>query len=157
MPVLQFKGKTAIECYHHTVSHHTLEFDVKLSSDGHPVVIHDQTVDRTTDGHGKVNELTLAQLKALDACKPFALAPVPPDLPFTLSVGFGDVRPRSVLVVPLCSRGEEVAPADKLMYCQKPLQPTELKQLAQALTTKWAAEWNLHTARTRLHGCVRHL
>jgi len=31
MPVLQFKGKTAIECYHHTVAHHTLEFDSKLS------------------------------------------------------------------------------------------------------------------------------
>ena len=31
MPVLQFKGKTAIECYHHTVPRHTLEFDNKLS------------------------------------------------------------------------------------------------------------------------------
>lgn len=31
MPVLQFKGKTAIECYHHTVPHHTLEFDSNLS------------------------------------------------------------------------------------------------------------------------------
>jgi DNA modification methylase len=31
MPVLQFKGKTAIENYHHTVAHHTLEFDSKLS------------------------------------------------------------------------------------------------------------------------------
>ena len=31
MPVLQFKGKTAIECYHHTVPHHALEFDAKLS------------------------------------------------------------------------------------------------------------------------------
>ena len=31
MPVLQFKGKTAIENYHHTVAHHTLEFDAKLS------------------------------------------------------------------------------------------------------------------------------
>ena len=31
MPVLQFKGKTAIESYHHTVPHHTLEFDAKLS------------------------------------------------------------------------------------------------------------------------------
>ena len=30
MPVLQFKGKTAIECYHHTVPHHTQEFDSKL-------------------------------------------------------------------------------------------------------------------------------
>ena len=31
MPVLQFKGKAAIESYHHTVPHHTLEFDPKLS------------------------------------------------------------------------------------------------------------------------------
>jgi adenine-specific DNA-methyltransferase len=31
MPVLQFKGKTAIECYHHTIPHHTLEFDSELS------------------------------------------------------------------------------------------------------------------------------
>lgn len=34
MPVLQFKGKTAIESYHHTVPHHTLEFDPKLSALG---------------------------------------------------------------------------------------------------------------------------
>jgi glycerophosphoryl diester phosphodiesterase len=44
-----------------------IEFDVKLSADGQVVVIHDQTVDRTTDGHGKVRRLTLAQLRALDA------------------------------------------------------------------------------------------
>jgi adenine-specific DNA-methyltransferase len=31
MPVLQFKGKTAIESYHHTVPHHILDFDAKLS------------------------------------------------------------------------------------------------------------------------------
>jgi adenine-specific DNA-methyltransferase len=31
MPVIQFKGKTAIESYHHTIPHHTLEFDPKLS------------------------------------------------------------------------------------------------------------------------------
>ena len=31
MPVLQFKGKTAIECYHHTIPHHTLEFDSDFS------------------------------------------------------------------------------------------------------------------------------
>ena len=31
MPVLQFKGKTAVETYHHTVPHHRLEFDAKLS------------------------------------------------------------------------------------------------------------------------------
>lgn len=31
MPTLQFKGKTAVECHHHTVAHHTLELDPKLS------------------------------------------------------------------------------------------------------------------------------
>src|SRR6266550_4309465 len=31
MPLLQFKGKSAIETYHHTVPHHALEFDEKLS------------------------------------------------------------------------------------------------------------------------------
>ncbi|EHK2888008.1 phage tail protein [Vibrio parahaemolyticus] len=44
-----------------------VEFDVQLSSDKHWVVMHDSTVDRTTDGTGPVNALTLAQLKALDA------------------------------------------------------------------------------------------
>ena len=29
MPVLQFKGKTAVENYHHTVPHHRLEFDAQ--------------------------------------------------------------------------------------------------------------------------------
>ena len=31
MPVLQFKGRTAVECYHHTVPHHVLKCDPKLS------------------------------------------------------------------------------------------------------------------------------
>ena len=44
------------------------ELDVHMSLDGELVVIHDETVDRTTDGTGLVRDLTLAQLKALDAC-----------------------------------------------------------------------------------------
>jgi glycerophosphoryl diester phosphodiesterase len=44
-----------------------LEFDVRLSSDGEVVVIHDPTVDRTTDGTGSVERMTLAELKSLDA------------------------------------------------------------------------------------------
>ena len=43
------------------------ELDVHMSRDGELVVIHDETVDRTTDGTGLVRELTLAQLKELDA------------------------------------------------------------------------------------------
>lgn len=44
-----------------------VELDVHMTLDGELVVIHDDTVDRTTDGHGKVCGFTLAQLKALDA------------------------------------------------------------------------------------------
>ena len=31
MPTLQFKGKSAVEVYHHTIPHHILDFDAKLS------------------------------------------------------------------------------------------------------------------------------
>jgi len=44
-----------------------LELDVHFSSDGHLVVIHDDTVDRTTDGSGPVTSRSLAALTALDA------------------------------------------------------------------------------------------
>lgn len=44
-----------------------VEFDVRLSADRVPVVFHDDTLDRCTDGSGPVAALTLAQLKHLDA------------------------------------------------------------------------------------------
>lgn len=44
-----------------------VEFDVHVSADGVPVIIHDPTVDRTTDGRGAVASMTVAQLQALDA------------------------------------------------------------------------------------------
>jgi glycerophosphoryl diester phosphodiesterase len=44
-----------------------LDIDVHMSKDGHLVAIHDATVDRTTNGHGRVDELTLSELQQLDA------------------------------------------------------------------------------------------
>ncbi|MDT0321325.1 glycerophosphodiester phosphodiesterase [Streptomyces millisiae] len=44
-----------------------IELDLHLSKDGELVVIHDATVDRTTDGTGQVRDLTLAELRGLDA------------------------------------------------------------------------------------------
>lgn len=44
-----------------------IELDVMLSRDKELVVIHDSTVDRTTDGSGKVAEIPLAALRELDA------------------------------------------------------------------------------------------
>ncbi|MFW5745231.1 MAG: glycerophosphodiester phosphodiesterase [Spirochaetota bacterium] len=44
-----------------------LEMDVHATSDGVPVVIHDDAVDRTTNGSGLVKEMTFSQLRDLDA------------------------------------------------------------------------------------------
>jgi glycerophosphoryl diester phosphodiesterase len=51
-----------------------IELDVHLSIDRVPVVIHDFSVDRTTDGTGLVSSLTLAELKRLDAGSSFGAA-----------------------------------------------------------------------------------
>ncbi len=42
-----------------------IEFDVRLTGDGHAVVMHDAGVDRTTDGAGLVMDLPLAQVRSL--------------------------------------------------------------------------------------------
>ena len=44
-----------------------VELDVQLTRDGRLAVIHDETLDRTTNGHGRVRDFTLADLKKLDA------------------------------------------------------------------------------------------
>ncbi|GMV92248.1 MAG: glycerophosphoryl diester phosphodiesterase [Candidatus Hydrogenedentota bacterium] len=44
-----------------------IEFDVQLSKDGELVIMHDGTLDRTTDGTGAVSDLTFTELRALDA------------------------------------------------------------------------------------------
>lgn len=44
-----------------------IELDVQMTKDGELVVIHDTTVDRTTNGTGKVSDLTLEEIRQLDA------------------------------------------------------------------------------------------
>ncbi|RZN37666.1 MAG: glycerophosphodiester phosphodiesterase [Methanophagales archaeon ANME-1-THS] len=56
--------KRAFECHADAV-----EIDVRVSKDHHLVVIHDDTLERTTNGSGKVCEQTLDQLRRLDAGK----------------------------------------------------------------------------------------
>ncbi|MCX8065362.1 MAG: glycerophosphodiester phosphodiesterase family protein [Candidatus Hydrogenedentes bacterium] len=46
---------------------HMIEFDVRMTKDGHLVLMHDETVDRTTNGKGKVSELTSHEIYSLDA------------------------------------------------------------------------------------------
>lgn len=83
-----------------------LEFDLHLSRDGMPVVLHDATLDRTTDATGPVRERTVRELAAVDAGARFGaergtpyraqgigvptledvLAAVPPDLPLIVEL-----------------------------------------------------------------------
>jgi glycerophosphoryl diester phosphodiesterase len=44
-----------------------IEFDVKLTGDGQVIVLHDQTLDRTTDGHGPVDDCSMREIRKLDA------------------------------------------------------------------------------------------
>jgi glycerophosphoryl diester phosphodiesterase len=45
-----------------------IEMDVQLTKDSVPVIMHDVTVDRTTNGTGVVNDMTLEQIRQLDDC-----------------------------------------------------------------------------------------
>jgi glycerophosphoryl diester phosphodiesterase len=44
----------------------TIEIDVVLTAEGEPIVLHDRTLDRTTDGHGFAADLGLEQIRSLD-------------------------------------------------------------------------------------------
>ena len=46
-----------------------IEFDVALTKDNHAILMHDATVDRTTNGKGRVADLTFAEIRKLDAGK----------------------------------------------------------------------------------------
>ncbi|MGC3995412.1 MAG: glycerophosphodiester phosphodiesterase [Propionicimonas sp.] len=73
-----------------------VEFDVQLTADGELVVIHDETVERTTSGNGHVNSFSLAQLQRLDASagiEGFAGVPIP-----TLAEVLDVVAPSGVLL-----------------------------------------------------------
>ena len=51
----------------HAHGYRMVELDVKLSGDGVPFLLHDDTLDRTTDGHGRADALTWSELSKLDA------------------------------------------------------------------------------------------
>ncbi|MFD3532812.1 glycerophosphodiester phosphodiesterase [Streptomyces sp. NPDC058664] len=70
-----------------------IENDVQPSEDGVPYVLHDPTVDRTTDGTGPIRSLTSAQLDTLDAGSWFAPAYAGVRVP-TLAAQLADLRQR---------------------------------------------------------------
>lgn len=50
-----------------TLTADQIEFDVHMTKDGQLVIIHDSTVDRTTDGSGSIADMTFEEVRALDA------------------------------------------------------------------------------------------
>ena len=75
-----------------------VEFDVRTTADGVPVVIHDRTVDRTTDGSGHVWDLTLDEIRALDAGSWFSPAYAGVRVPL-LAEALDLLRPRPELLL----------------------------------------------------------
>jgi glycerophosphoryl diester phosphodiesterase len=77
-----------------------LELDVRLTQDGQAVILHDPTVDRTTDGRGEIVRLTLAEVKRLDAGVKFDPAYAGERIPTVLEL-LRAVGPSAVLLLEL--------------------------------------------------------
>ncbi|MFD1738952.1 glycerophosphodiester phosphodiesterase [Bacillus salitolerans] len=82
-----------------------IEIDVQLSKDGIPVVIHDFTLERTTNGVGPVHDLTLQQLQRLDAGSWFSPVFIDERIP-SLSEVLHAVKGRCKLNIELKTAGD---------------------------------------------------
>ena len=69
-----------------------VEFDIQLTRDGEVVVIHDETIDRTSDGHGYVKDFTLHEIKKFNVNKKGITQPLFMEIP-TLSEVFALLKP----------------------------------------------------------------
>jgi len=94
-----------------------IELDVTLTLDRKLVVIHDETLDRTTNGHGRVADHTLARLKALDAgswfADRFAGEPIP-----TLAEVLAQVAGRAAVNIEIKPEAYEAHHPDDAVECQ---------------------------------------
>lgn len=106
-----------------------IEVDVHLSADGIPILMHDDSVDRTTDGRGTVASLTLSELRELDAgarspFEAFRGEKVP-----TLAEALEVSRGRALLVI-------EIKPPD--------IEEAVLEVVRHAEALDWAMIWSFH-------------
>lgn len=69
--------ENTLQAFEHAVSLGAdgIELDVQLTRDGEVVVIHDETLERTTTGSGSIHSHTFAELRTLDAGSWFSLSP----------------------------------------------------------------------------------
>lgn len=114
------------------------ELDCTLTRDSRLLVIHDDTLDRTTDGKGPVRDKTLAELKQLDAGRWFSEAYAGEKLP-TLEESLDLAKGRIGVYVELKDMGGTVAAAQRLL---------EAAGTANRLTPALARTWHEIIART---------
>lgn len=93
-----------------------VEMDLHISRDGEVVVIHDETLDRTTDGVGSIADLTLEEIRRRDAGKKFAPAFLGERVPtlrevIDLTKASGNARVRLDLEIKF-GKGQEAQPED---------------------------------------------
>jgi glycerophosphoryl diester phosphodiesterase len=118
-----------------------IEIDVHCSADRVPVLIHDATVDRTTNGSGAVADMTLAQLRALDAGSQtfegrFAGERIP-----TLAETLDLTRGRCLLIIEIKAEGIERevievigdAAGDVMSWSFRPDVAARMRELAPAI------------------------
>jgi len=74
-----------------------VELDIQLTKDGEVVVIHDETVDRTSNGHGYVKDKTLSELKKLNFNKRGITPPLTMEIP-TLAEVLELLKPTSLKI-----------------------------------------------------------
>ena len=106
-----------------------IEIDVHLSADGIPVLMHDDSVDRTSDGRGTVASLTLAELRELDASARSPFATFRGEKVPTLAEALDLTRGRALLVI-------EIKPPD--------IEKEVLEVVRRAGALDWAMIWSFH-------------
>ena len=134
-----------------------MELDVHLTRDGHVIVFHDETLERTTNGHGQVKDHTLAELQQLDAGYNFSpddgktfpfrgqgvtisrLTEVLRDLPqirFTVEIKQKEppIEEQTIAVIQECGVADTV-----VLASEHDAVVTRVRSLAPAITTNCAA------------------
>jgi glycerophosphoryl diester phosphodiesterase len=106
-----------------------IEVDVHLSADGIPVLIHDDSVDRTMDGRGAVASLTLAELREFDASARSPFDACRGERVPTLAEALELIHGRALLVI-------EIKPPD--------IEEAVLEAVRRAEALDWAMVWSFH-------------
>jgi len=110
-----------------------LETDVRVTKDGEFILLHDETVDRTTNGHGRIGDLTLTQVQTLDAGSGESVPTLRDALRVVRGTGTRlllDMKPGTPLEPVLQLVWSERAGQNVVFGLRSPVQATRLHQLA---------------------------